>query len=298
MGFLSTIGGILGGIIGGPIGAGAGAGIGSLVEGKKPKDALISATLAGGTFFLLGGRGFKPGATGAALGNKIGLSTTASGNPGIGGIGEKLGAAIAGKATTAAAAGEAAKKAGGFGIKDLLLPGTVALSALSKSESIPTGGITNVGGGERLPGYKGSPKASGRIQGDTYIFASTGKRVSFSTPEELARLQQQDRIESQQIANRATTKLTPESVSEALGSGMGFKFPTPEVVNKKEGGFITGPGGPKDDMIPAMITQNGKPVQQALLSDGEFVMTADAVEGSGGPASMYRMMKEFENRVA
>jgi hypothetical protein len=51
-------------------------------------------------------------------------------------------------------------------------------------------------------------------------------------------------------------------------------------------------------MIPAMITQNGKPVQQALLSDGEFVMTADAVEGGGGPAAMYRMMKEFENRVA
>ena len=298
MGFLSTIGGILGGIIGGPIGAGAGAGIGSLVEGKKPKDALISAGLAGGTSFLLGGRGFKPGATGAALGSKIGLSTTASGNPGIGGIGEKFGAAIAGKATTAAA-GEAAKKAGGFGIKDLLLPGTVALSALSKSESIPTGGITNVGGGERLRDYKGSPKASGRIEGDVYIFGSDGKRVSFSTPEELARLQQQDLMESQQIANRATTKLTPESVGKALGSGMGFEFPTPkEVVKAKEGGFITGPGGPKDDMIPAMITQNGKPVQQALLSDGEFVMTADAVKGSGGPAAMYKMMKEFENRVA
>jgi len=276
MGFLSAIGGILGGIVGGPIGAGAGAGIGSLVEGKKPKDALISAGLAGGTSFLLGGRGFKPGATGAALGSKIGLSTTASGEPGIGNIGEKIGGAIAGKATTAAAAGEAAKKAGGFGIKDLLLPGTVALSALSKPESISTGGITNVGGGERLPGYKGSPKASGRIEGDVYVFGSDGKRVSFSTPEELARLQQQDLMESQQIAN-------PQSES---------------VMTAKEGGFITGPGGPKDDMIPAMITQNGKPVQQALLSDGEFVMTADAVEGSGGPAAMYKMMKEFENRVA
>ena len=274
MGFLSAIGGILGGIVGGPIGAGAGAGIGSLVEGKKPKDALISAGLAGGTSFLLGGRGFKPGATGAALGSKIGLSTTASGEPGIGNIGEKIGGAIAGKATTAAA-GEAAKKAGGFGIKDLLLPG-VALAALSKPEPVPTGGITNVGGGEGLPGYKGSPKASGRIEGDVYVFGSDGKRVSFSTPEELARLQQQDLMESQQIAN-------PQSES---------------VMTAKEGGFITGPGGPKDDMIPAMITQNGKPVQQALLSDGEFVMTADAVEGSGGPAAMYKMMKEFENRVA
>ena len=100
--------------------------------------------------------------------------------------------------------------------------------------------------------------------------------MSFSTPEELARLQQQDLMESQKISK-------PQSKS---------------VITAKEGGFITGPGGPKDDMIPAMITQNGKPVQQALLSDGEFVMTADAVKGGGGPAAMYRMMKEFENRVA
>ena len=295
MGFLSAIGGILGGIAG-PFGAAAGAGIGSLLEGKKPKDALISAGLAGGTSFLLGGRGFKPGAAGAALGQKLGFSgATATGEPGIGGLGKKIGESIAGKAVEKATT-ETVAKAGGLGIKDLLLPGAIAATALSKPEAMPVGGIGG-GTGERLPNYKGSPKAAGRIEGDVYIFGSDGKRVSFSTPEELARLQQQDRIESQRIAN--TGKLTPEAVAGALGSGMGFEFPTPkEVVKAKEGGFITGPGGPKDDMIPAMITQNGKPVQQALLSDGEFVMTADAVKGGGGPAAMYRMMKEFENRVA
>ena len=277
MGFLSAIGGILGGIAG-PFGAAAGAGIGSLLEGKKPKDALISAGLAGGTSFLLGGRGFQPGATGAALGQKLGFSgATATGNPGIGGLGDKLAGAITGKAAAQAATTKAAgaAKAGGLGIKDLLLPGAIAASALSTPEAVPVGGIGG-GTGERLPGYKGSPKAAGRIEGDVYIFGSDGKRVSFSTPEELARLQQQDLMESQKIAN-------PQPKS---------------VMTAKEGGFITGPGGPKDDMIPAMITQNGKPVQQALLSDGEFVMTADAVEGGGGPAAMYRMMKEFENRVA
>ena len=280
MGFLSAIGGILGGIAG-PFGAAAGAGIGSLLEGKKPKDALISAGLAGGTSFLLGGRGFQPGATGAALGQKLGFSgATATGNPGIGGLGDKLAGAITGKAaaqaaTTKAAGAAGAAKAGGLGIKDLLLPGVIAATALSKPEAMPVGGIGG-GTGERLPNYRGSPKAAGRIEGDVYIFGSDGKRVSFSTPEELARLQQQDLMESQKIAN-------PQPKS---------------VMTAKEGGFITGPGGPKDDMIPAMITQNGKPVQQALLSDGEFVMTADAVEGGGGPAAMYRMMKEFENRVA
>jgi|TARA_R100000149_G_C5860327_1_gene126430 hypothetical protein len=278
MGFLSAIGGILGGIAG-PFGAAAGAGIGSLLEGKKPKDALISAGLAGGTSFLLGGRGFQPGAAGAALGQKLGFSdVTATGKAGIGGLGKKIGESIAGKAAEKAATATVtgATKAGGLGgIKGLLLPGAIAASALSKPEAVPVSGIGG-GTGERLSNYKGSPKAAGRIEGDVYIFGSDGKRVSFSTPEELARLQQQDLMESQKIAN-------PQPKS---------------VMTAKEGGFITGPGGPKDDMIPAMITQNGKPVQQALLSDGEFVMTADAVKGGGGPAAMYRMMKEFENRVA
>ena len=275
MGFLSAIGGILGGIAG-PFGAAAGAGIGSLLEGKKPKDALISAGLAGGTSFLLGGRGFQPGATGAALGQKLGFSdVTATGKAGIGGLGKKIGESIAGKAVEKGVTDTVTKAGGLGGIKGLLLPGAIAASALSKPEAVPVGGIGG-GTGERLPGYKGSPKAAGRIEGDVYIFGSDGKRVSFSTPEELARLQQQDLMESQKISK-------PQSKS---------------VITAKEGGFITGPGGPKDDMIPAMITQNGKPVQQALLSDGEFVMTADAVKGGGGPAAMYRMMKEFENRVA
>lgn len=41
--------------------------------------------------------------------------------------------------------------------------------------------------------------------------------------------------------------------------------------------LIEGPGGPQDDMVPARI--NG--TQEAGLSDGEFVMTADAVRNIG-----------------
>ena len=46
-------------------------------------------------------------------------------------------------------------------------------------------------------------------------------------------------------------------------------------------GMIDGPGGPKDDKIPAM------------LSDGEFVFTAKAVENAGGPKAMYNMMNKL-----
>ena len=47
-------------------------------------------------------------------------------------------------------------------------------------------------------------------------------------------------------------------------------------------GQISGPGGPKDDKIPAM------------LSDGEFVFTAKAVENAGGPKAMYKMMNRLD----
>jgi hypothetical protein len=66
------------------------------------------------------------------------------------------------------------------------------------------------------------------------------------------------------------------------------------------GGYIEGPGTGKSDSIPAMIYQNGGPVQEARLSDGEFVMTANAVKGAGGgsrsagAAKMYEMMNRFE----
>ena len=56
---------------------------------------------------------------------------------------------------------------------------------------------------------------------------------------------------------------------------MGGEFP-------RRQGEISGPGGPKDDLVPAM------------LSDGEFVMTAKAVENAGGPRVMYNLMNSLD----
>ena len=67
-----------------------------------------------------------------------------------------------------------------------------------------------------------------------------------------------------------------------------------------QGGYIEGPGTGTSDSIPAMIYQDGGPVQEARLSDGEFVMTERAVRGVGngdrgkGAAKMYEMMKKYE----
>ena len=62
-------------------------------------------------------------------------------------------------------------------------------------------------------------------------------------------------------------------------------------IQAADGGEIVGPGTGTSDSIPA------------LLSDGEFVMTANAVKGAGGgdrtkgAKRMYQMMKQYEGRA-
>lgn len=97
------------------------------------------------------------------------------------------------------------------------------------------------------------------------------------------------------------TEMRQYSTGERRPDYRGVAAPgTPTVSYRAEGGFIEGPGTGTSDSIPAMIYQNGGPVQEARLSDGEFVMTADAVRGAGGgnrdagAAEMYRMMNQFE----
>jgi hypothetical protein len=66
------------------------------------------------------------------------------------------------------------------------------------------------------------------------------------------------------------------------------------------GGYIRGPGTGTSDSIKAGIYQNGQKVQEARLSDQEFVMTKKAVEGAGngdpdaGAKRMYALMDKFE----
>jgi hypothetical protein len=67
-----------------------------------------------------------------------------------------------------------------------------------------------------------------------------------------------------------------------------------------DGGYIQGPGTGRSDSVKAGIFQNGVPVQEARLSDGEFVFTERAVRGLGngdrskGAARMYEMMRQYE----
>ena len=76
------------------------------------------------------------------------------------------------------------------------------------------------------------------------------------------------------------------------------------IMSAAAGGYIEGPGTGRSDDVKAGIFQNGQKVQEARLSDGEFVMTEKAVRNAGGgdrekgAARMYSLMNSLEKGVA
>ena len=106
----------------------------------------------------------------------------------------------------------------------------------------------------------------------------------FARPPEAERIQNLNPI-IQQPQGRADGGLMGSKFSYSAYDGSPIGIQTladggPTFPRKT--GQISGPGGPKDDKIPAM------------LSDGEFVFTAKAVENAGGPKAMYKMMNRLD----
>ena len=121
-----------------------------------------------------------------------------------------------------------------------------------------------------------------------------------------------DKLERDMSPRFGTLMSDAEMAQYATGernpSYQGVAAPGTPVVNYRPkqlavGGYIEGPGTGTSDSIPAAIYQNGGRVQEAALSDGEFVMTEAAVKGAGGgdrdkgAARMYQMMDQFERRA-
>jgi hypothetical protein len=96
---------------------------------------------------------------------------------------------------------------------------------------------------------------------------------------------------------------TPSMYANALqprrfADGGGVSYPMAGIASLAQGGYprrtgqISGPGTEKSDSIPAM------------LSDGEFVMTAKAVRGAGkgsrraGAKKMYELMHQLERNAS
>lgn len=267
MGLGSVLGGLAGLLIpgGGAIGSAIGSGIGSLIIDKKsPKDAIKNALIAG-----VGAKFFGPTLQGSGMGGAV--------TRGLGGLGlgSQAGIAALGTPEVASAATSA--------IQETAMQGLAEQGAEQATEK---GFMDGLMGGNPMMMFTGlsalgavdslSNPESG-ISDDLYVDRYTGRR--FGSPEE--RDQYEDMFRQKQ----------------------GFEYPDgmpPRVEGFAQGGYIEGPGTGRSDSIPAQIYQDGQLVQDAALSDGEFVMTSRAVEGAGdgdrkrGAANMYAMMREFE----
>ena len=263
---------------GGPIAAALGSGIGTLVGGGDPKDAIKNALLAGGTAKLFPG-------VGEGIQSLAGTAPSAAGQ------------AIAGEAAGQAAAQTVAEEAGKKAVEDvaqksfldsLMSPTGLAvgggLAALLGSSQEPEGMQLSdlqrrqLETGERVPDYEGRA-------GPVFVDPNTGEYLYDSSARREALDMLRER-ENEMIRRRN------EGLPALAQGGL--------VPSFNLGGFVEGPGTGTSDDIKAQIYQNGVPVQEARLSDEEFVFTKKAVKGAGngdtdkGAAKMYAMMKQFE----
>jgi len=112
---------------------------------------------------------------------------------------------------------------------------------------------------------------------------------------------------------RFDTAAERDEYDRNMEDGVGINPPTQYAAR---GGLIEGPGTGTSDDIPAMIYQDGNPVQEAMLSNGEVVlslkdlrnigggdaemagkMIGDAPNGTRGAvaAKLFKNMQEFKN---
>ena len=268
MGLFSTLGGLAGALIPGLgpiIGPALGSGIGSLLDGDSPKKAIRNAVTAG-----------VIGKFASPFLRKTGAGKAIAGAFGSAGIGTKTGieALAAQNAVTQAASASTAGAVAGKG-----------LAGRATEEA----GKNYFGNAADLFGY-GALALTG-IGATKDQDASKPQYFSFHT--------------GSPFDTMAEASAEDRKFEEKMGFSYPMEYlPEPTTLRRAQGGLIEGPGTGTSDSVPAEIRQGGVPVQKALLSDGEFVMTEAAVTGAGngnrkkGAANMYAMMRDFERGQA
>ena len=269
MGLFSTLGGLAGALIPGLgplIGPALGSGIGSLLDGDSPKKAIRNAVTAG-----------VIGKFASPFLQKTSIGKTISGAFGSAGIGTAKGIADLARTnavTTAASNTVASGAAQGLAKQAIADKGFMEGFLSDPVNLLAAGSILGTAAGANQSQDASKPK---------YFSFHTGS--PFDT---MAEASAEDR-----------------KYEEKMGFSYPMEYlPEPTTLRRAQGGYIEGPGTGTSDSVPAEIRQGGVPVQKALLSDGEFVMTEAAVTGAGngdrkkGAANMYAMMRDFERGQA
>lgn len=257
--------------------AALGSGIGTLVGGGDAGDAIKNALLAGGTSKLFPG-------IGEGIQSLAGTTASAAGQTVASEVAKDVGTKAVADAATKEVVKEVAEKSfldSLMSNKGLLLGGGLAALLAEEPEGAELTDLQRrqLETGERVPDYKGNA-------GPVFIDSLTGEYLYDSSDRQEALAMLRER-ENEMIRRR-------NEGLPALAAEGGF------IPSFNLGGFVQGPGTGTSDSIKAQIYQNGVPVQQARLSDEEFVMTKKAVKGAGngdtgkGAAKMYAMMQQFE----
>jgi hypothetical protein len=279
MGLGSVLGGLAGLLIpgGGALTAAIGSGIGSLIEGDDPRKAIRNAALAG-----IGSAVF-PNVTRALQDTSMARAATRTlGSMGIGtraGLEAMRGSTALGAIRPVprpSALGQAAAETGGGGFLRNMNLGqasgllTLAGAVMEPQEELSYGPPAGFG--------EAAPRREDWSQ-NLYANKYTGER--FNTPEE--------RDASERAYERAylTTDLS-------FGTEVGSDTYTP-VQGFAGGGMIRGPGTVTSDSIPAKITQNGRPVEDILVSNGEVILSGKDLAGLDPDGDMDRAARKLDS---
>lgn len=295
---LRDIATVVGFAVGGPAGAAIGQGIGSTAEGRSLRQSLTSAAKVYGGANIAAGAGLQGG------GGSIGFGPAQAGQGGVGGFFQDIGAGarnlIGGNATFADVLGKEGTLATSYG----------NLGMLGKAGVIGTG-LAGLGAFDPMDQPKGqmpsstsqyltrglTPATLSNVYGTAGIpststsLAAMPGAVDPITLTYLEMLRKQD----QDYGTLAFPEFGQQPVMAAKDGGIARLADggaMPEVDLRNSGGGLSDPNGSGDeDTIPA------------LLADGEFVMTKQAVKGIGngnhdqGIAMLYAMMDNNENKA-
>jgi hypothetical protein len=114
----------------------------------------------------------------------------------------------------------------------------------------------------------------------------TGESPAFNTAEE------RDAYNRQYIANYQSEAAKPavEKVysSEANISSLIPRMSQGGIAQFAGGGLIGGPGTVTSDSIPGMITQNGRPVEEILVGNGEVILSGKDLAAMDPDGNMKR----------
>jgi hypothetical protein len=224
---------------------------------------------------------------GAALGAGLGAKATGASDKeammyGLGGL--MLGGGGAGKA------GGLSKifGSGGAGLGGFLGKDKIGNAMLMSSLASGVMGVMN-------PPSQGDPFALDNRMKERWNAIDAGDSTDYMDPEtgeHYASIEERDAAMEARGSTYNQAQYRPAELAPLYG----------DTTYAATGGYIQGPGTGTSDSVPAMIYQNGGPVRQAALSDGEFVMTNKAVQNMGGgnrdvgAARMYQLMNSLEGR--